>query len=84
VLFILLGAIMILAMHAGFAFLELGTVRKKNQINALVKILVRFRGIDPGLLLHRLQHRLRRQFLRRRRNPGAEERLRTWSSSSSC
>jgi len=42
VLFILLGAIMILAMHAGFAFLELGTVRKKNQINALVKILTDF------------------------------------------
>ena len=41
-LFILLGAIMVLAMHAGFAFLELGTVRKKNQINALVKILVDF------------------------------------------
>ena len=39
-LFILLGAIMVLAMHAGFAFLELGTVRKKNQVNALVKILV--------------------------------------------
>jgi Amt family ammonium transporter len=42
VLFILLGAIMILAMHAGFAFLELGTVRKKNQVNALVKILCDF------------------------------------------
>jgi len=42
VLFILLGAIMILAMHAGFAFLELGTVRRKNQINALVKILADF------------------------------------------
>ena len=41
-LFILLGAIMVLAMHAGFAFLELGTVRKKNQVNALVKILVEF------------------------------------------
>ncbi len=41
-LFILLGAIMILAMHAGFAFLELGTVRKKNQVNALVKILADF------------------------------------------
>jgi Amt family ammonium transporter len=39
VLFVLLGAIMVLAMHAGFAFLELGTVRKKNQVNALVKIL---------------------------------------------
>jgi Amt family ammonium transporter len=41
-LFILMGAIMVLAMHAGFAFLELGTVRKKNQVNALVKILVDF------------------------------------------
>src|SRR5664279_875499 len=39
VLFILLGAIMVLAMHAGFAFLEVGTVRKKNQVNALVKII---------------------------------------------
>ncbi len=42
VLFVLLGAIMVLAMHAGFAFLEVGTVRKKNQVNALVKILVDF------------------------------------------
>lgn len=41
-LFILLGAIMVLAMHAGFAFLELGTVRQRNQVNALVKILVDF------------------------------------------
>ncbi len=41
-LFILLGGIMVLAMHAGFAFLELGTVRQKNQVNALVKILVDF------------------------------------------
>ena len=41
-LFILLGAIMVLAMHAGFAFLELGTVRRKNQVNALVKIIVDF------------------------------------------
>ena len=41
-LFILLGAIMVLAMHAGFAFLELGTVRRKNQVNALVKIMVDF------------------------------------------
>jgi Amt family ammonium transporter len=41
-LFILLGAVMVLAMHAGFAFLELGTVRKKSQVNALVKILVDF------------------------------------------
>jgi Amt family ammonium transporter len=41
-LFILLGGIMVLAMHAVYAFLELGTVRKKNQVNALVKILVDF------------------------------------------
>ena len=41
-LFILLGAIMVLAMHSGFAFLEVGTVRRKNQVNALVKILVDF------------------------------------------
>ncbi len=40
VLYLLAGAVMILAMHAGFAFLEVGTVRKKNQVNALVKILV--------------------------------------------
>ncbi len=42
VLFILLGAVMVLAMHSGFAFLELGTVRSKNQVNALVKILSDF------------------------------------------
>ncbi len=42
VLFILLGAIMVLAMHAGFAFLEVGTVRSKNQVNALVKIITDF------------------------------------------
>lgn len=37
--FILIGAVMILAMHGGFAFLEVGSVRKKNQVNALNKIL---------------------------------------------
>src|SRR3954463_12633545 len=42
VLFLLLGAILVLPMHSGFAFLELGTVRRKNQVNALVKILVDF------------------------------------------
>lgn len=41
-LFILIGAIMVLAMHAGFAFLEVGTVRQKNQVNALSKILSDF------------------------------------------
>lgn len=42
VLFILLGGILVFAMHAGFAFLEVGTVRRKNQVNALIKILVDF------------------------------------------
>ncbi|WP_297526639.1 ammonium transporter [Thiohalobacter sp.] len=42
VFFILMGAIMVLAMHAGFAFLEVGTVREKNQVNALVKIIADF------------------------------------------
>ncbi len=42
VLFILMGAVMVLAMHSGFAFLEVGTVRAKNQVNGLVKILCDF------------------------------------------
>ncbi|MHB1230447.1 MAG: ammonium transporter [Halothiobacillus sp.] len=42
VLFVLAGAVMVLAMHAGFAFLEVGTVRRKNQVNALVKIMADF------------------------------------------
>ena len=42
VLFMMLGAVMVFAMHGGFAFLEVGTVRKKNQVNALVKTLVNF------------------------------------------
>ncbi len=42
VFFILIGAVMVLAMHTGFAFLEVGTVRKRSQVNALVKILVDF------------------------------------------
>ena len=41
-LFVLLGAIMVLAMHSGFAFLEVGTVRHKNQVNALMKIITDF------------------------------------------
>ena len=62
VLFMMLGAVMVFAMHGGFAFLEVGTVRKKNQVNALVKILVDFAistlvyftigyGISYGLFL---------------------------------
>ena len=42
ILFILMGAVMVLAMHAGFAFLEAGTVRRKNQVNALIKIIADF------------------------------------------
>ncbi|WP_299643191.1 ammonium transporter [Devosia sp.] len=42
VFFVLVGAILVFSMHGGFAFLELGTVRGKNQVNALVKILVDF------------------------------------------
>ena len=42
VFFLLLGAILVFAMHGGFAFLEVGTVRHKNQVNALVKILADF------------------------------------------
>ncbi|MCY4397084.1 MAG: ammonium transporter [Rhodospirillaceae bacterium] len=42
VLFVLMGAVMVLAMHAGFAFLEVGTVRRKNQVNALVKLFADF------------------------------------------
>ncbi|HEY9163842.1 MAG TPA: ammonium transporter [Magnetovibrio sp.] len=42
VFFVLMGATMVLAMHAGFAFLEVGTVRHKNQVNALVKIITDF------------------------------------------
>lgn len=41
-LFLLIGAIMVFLMHAGFAFLEVGTVRQKNQVNALVKIIADF------------------------------------------
>ncbi len=41
-LFVLIGAILVLWMHAGFAFLEVGTVREKNQVNALVKIICDF------------------------------------------
>jgi ammonium transporter, Amt family len=42
VFFLLMGAILVFAMHGGFAFLEAGTVRHKNQVNALVKIIVDF------------------------------------------
>jgi len=63
VLFVLLGAIMVLAMHAGFAFLEVGTVRHKNQVNALVKILVDFSVSTLAYFFYRLWHCLWGEFL---------------------
>ncbi len=42
VFFLTMGAAMVLAMHAGFAFLEVGTVRKKSQVNALVRVITDF------------------------------------------
>ena len=42
IFFLTMGAAMVLAMHAGFAFLEVGTVRKKNQVNALIRVITDF------------------------------------------
>ncbi len=42
IFFLLMGAILVFAMHAGFAFLEVGTVRRKNQVNGLTKVIVDF------------------------------------------
>ncbi len=58
VLFVLMGAVMVLAMHAGFAFLEVGTVRRKNQVNALVKIISDFSVSTIAYFFHRLCRRL--------------------------
>ncbi len=71
-LFILLGAVMVLAMHAGFAFLELGTVRAKNQLNALVKILTDF-SVSTLAYFFRLRRRVRHQLHGRDRYLGAEK-----------
>ena len=65
-MFILLGAIMVLAMHAGFAFLEVGTVRHKNQVNALVKILTDFGISTIAYFFVGYQNRLRHGFFSRR------------------
>jgi ammonium transporter len=62
-LFILLGAIMVLAMHAGFAFLELGTVRKKNQVNALGQNFGGFFGFHGGVFCGGLQRGVWHPFL---------------------
>ena len=51
--FVLMGAILVFAMHGGFAFLEVGTVRHKNQVNALVKILADFAVSTPDAMLQR-------------------------------
>jgi len=56
-LFILIGAVMVLAMHAGFAFLEVGTVRQKNQVNALSGKLAR-QQVRKLVLLHMENMRL--------------------------
>ena len=83
-LFILLGAIMVLAMHAGFAFLELGTVRAQEPGERADEDPRGFRGLHGRVLLHRLLDRLRRAASspapRRSRRRAAT----TWSSSSSC
>ena len=91
VFFLLMGAILVFAMHGGFAFLEVGTVRHKNQVNALVQDPGRFRHLDRRLFLHRLHDRLRRRLLRRmpRRLPAAprataRRALRSCASSSSA
>jgi hypothetical protein len=76
-LFILMGAVMVLAMHAGFAFLELGTVRRKNQVNALVKILVDFSVSTGRLFFRRLHDCVRRLFLFRCGIARAKKRLRS-------
>ncbi len=73
-LFILIGAIMVLFMHAGFAFLEVGTVRQKNQVNALSKILSDF-AISTLVYFF--------TFCTRRRRSAAITAT-GWSSSSSC
>jgi hypothetical protein len=83
-LFILLGGIMVLAMHAGFAFLELGTVRKKNQVNALVKILVDFSVSTVAYFMVGYSVAYGTSFLRRRRTAGAKERLRAGEVLLSC
>ena len=69
--------IMVLAMHAGFAFLELGTVRKKNQVNALVKILVDFAVSTVAYFFVGYAVAYGVGFLRRRRAAGRPQRLRT-------
>ncbi len=83
-LFILLGAILVLAMHAGFAFLELGTVRKKNQVNALVKILVDFSVSTIAYFFVGYTVAYGVQFFSGAETLAQQQRLRPRRSSSSC
>ena len=90
VLFLLVGAVLVFAMHGGFAFLEAGTVRHKNQVNALCKILVDF-AISTvayffiGYTIAYGVDLLRQRRGDQRRRPRASIRRATrWSSSSSC
>ena len=66
-LFILLGAIMVLAMHSGFAFLELGTVRRKTRWKRAGQDPGRLRDSTIAYFSHRLLACVRRAVLRRRR-----------------
>ena len=69
VFFLLLGAILVFAMHGGFAFLEMGTVRHKNQVNALVKILVDFAFSTIAYFFIGYWDRLRGDLLHERPRP---------------
>ena len=84
VLFILLGAVMVLAMHAGFAFLELGTVRRKNQVNALVKILCDFAVSTIAYFFIGYTRRVRREFSGAAPSSSPRKAAMSSSSSSSC
>jgi Amt family ammonium transporter len=69
---------MVLAMHSGFAFLELGTVRKKNQVNALVKILVDFAVSTIAYFFVGYAVAYGTQLLHRRRDAGGEAMATSW------
>ena len=70
-LFLMIGAVLIFSMHAGFAFLEVGTVRKKNQVNALVKIISDWGVSTVMYFVIGFPHCLWHQFLDERRRPSA-------------
>ena len=90
VLFLLVGAVLVFAMHGGFAFLEAGTVRHKNQVNALCKILVDFAISTVAYFFVGYTIAYGVDLLRQRRGASAAapkastRRASRWSSSSSC